>query len=229
MDFSKCLVDISQSEEKVLKAFSLLHNDLKIFVDERPDKLDIPTFNIIKYVVSCYDKESPVVDENRKRWTLRKKSASTFAGLFQLPKDKLDDVDLILYARNDEINKVIVRYLSLLYDRDFLMYAVYSELLINQSEQLLRFNFDKPSDTARAKQNVETLQADLNALEDKVFSGGDVRQLKNVLYGESHKFMVSELRPENIVSKKEKGQPLVDINPYGDRYKIDDLKFLGDN
>jgi len=227
MDFSKCLVDISKDEDQVMGAFASLHDDLKTFVLERDDGLDIPTPNIIKYIVACYDKESPVVDEYKKRWTMRKKRAASFAGFFDL--DKLKEIDEILYSRNDQINKTIIRYLSLLYDRDFLMYAVYSELLINQSEQLMRFDFDKPADTARAKQNVDLLQNDLGLLEDKIFAGGDVRQLKNVLYSESHRFMVSELRPENIVGKLEKGEPIVDINPYGDKYFIDKMKFLGDN
>lgn len=229
MDFSKCLVDLSKSESDIITDFVTLHKDLAEFVRSRADKLNVPTPNLIRYIVSCYDKESPIVDEFKKRWTMRKKMAASYAGLFNLGKESNYDVDSILYARNEFVNKIILRYLSLLFDREFLMYAVYSELLINQSEQLMRFEFDKPSDTARAKQTIEATQADLSALEEKVFSGGDVRELKNVLYEEAQKFIVSELRPENIVSRKERGEKAVDYNPYGDNYEVNKLRYIGDN
>jgi hypothetical protein len=229
MDFRKCLVDLSNSDKRIIEAFSALHKDLDNFVVNREDKLTVPTINIIKYIVSCYDKESPVVEEFRKRWTIRKKMAATYAGFFELEKVHTYDVDTILYARNNKINKIILCYLSMLFDREFLMYAVYSELLINVSEQLMRFDFAKPSDTAKAKQNVVELQNDLNELEEKVFSGGDVKQLKITLYGEAQKFMVSELRPENIVSKRERKEKIVNEPPYGDDYIPGPLKFISDN
>jgi hypothetical protein len=229
MDFRKCLVDLSNTDTHIAEAFSALHEDLGSFVKKREDSLTVPTINIIKYVVACYDKESPVVEEFRKRWTIRKKTAATYAGFFDLAKIHAYDVDTILYARNDKVNKIILRYLSMLFDREFLMYAVASELLINVSEQLMRFDFAKPSDMAKAKQNVVELQNDLNDLEEKVFSGGDVKLLKIVLYGEAQRFMVSELRPENIVSKREKKEKIVDVNPYGEGYEVEPLKFISDN
>ena len=44
-----------------------LHPDLDLFVKERGDKLKtLPTEQVIRYIVLCYDKESPVVDAYKK-------------------------------------------------------------------------------------------------------------------------------------------------------------------
>jgi len=216
-------------DDEIAQSCSSLNSDLADVVKNRPDGLAIPAIVIIKFVVLCYDKESPLIEQYRKRWTLRKKFAAEYSGLIGMSKSYKEDVDAILYASNTTIAKLIIRYLSLLNDRDFLAYAVYSELLTKQSEQLLRFNFDRPSDAQRAKQNMETIQADLTSLEEKIFSGGDVRTLKNVLQEESTRFMVTDLRPENIVTKLENGEPIVDENPYGEGYEIKKPIFLGEN
>ena len=228
MGYEKCLVNIELDSEKVLSKFGSLHESFMEWIGKREDGLSIPTINIINYIVACYDKDSPVVNEFRKRWAQKKREAARISGLLTLKGSSLSDVETVLYGKNPIIDKITVRYLALLFDRDFLMYAIYNEILINQSEQLLKFNYDKPGDVLKAKQNIELVQEDIRVLEEKIFSGGDVRALQNILQEEAHKFMVSELRPESLVTRKEEGKPVVDIKPYGDNYKIEDLKFYGD-
>lgn len=227
MSYHKCLVDIGQKEEAILEKFKLLHSDLALWVERREDSLLIPTVNVIKYIVSCYDAESPVVKEYSKRWTVKKREAAKAAGLMHLNRSKTSDIESVLYCKNDVINKVTVRYLSLQSDRDYLMYAIYNEMLITQSSQILSSALDKPSDMAKAKLNIETIQDDIARLEQKLFSGDDVRALKNILQEESRKFMVSELRPENLVTKADNGQMVVD-SAYGDGYIPEKLRFLDD-
>ena len=88
-----------------------------------------------------------------------------------------------LYCKNTVINRITVRYLALLSDRDYMMYAIYNEMLVNQSIQMLAFDFDKPTEVAKAKANIEQVQEDIQKLEQKLFSGDDVRALKNILQG----------------------------------------------
>ena len=227
MSYKKCLVDIEGAEADVIAQFSRLHDGLRSWVEKRGDSTTIPTINIIKYIVACYDPESPIVKEHQKRWVLKKREAAKISGMLHL-KGKLyeTDIEQILYCRNNEINKVTVRYIAMLSDRDFMMYAIYNEILINQSEQILRFDYSKPSDIAKAKENIEEVQSDIAKLEQKLFSGDDVRALKNILQEEAQKFLVTELRPENLVSKNEEGQPVVE-SPYGD-YMPEKLRFLDD-
>ena len=229
MDYSKCLIDLSVDEKQVLDDFSGLHDDLAALVRSREDGTSIPILLIVKFIVLCYDKESPLREAHKKRWTIRKKTAATDSGLMDFRKKSRSEVDAILYGRNAAVNKAIVRYLSLLYDRDFMAYAVYAELLVKQYEELIQFKFDNPSHASKAKSNVESLQKDLTDLEEKIFGGGDVKTLSQTLDQEARAYAVSELRPENIVSKLEKGEPVVDDNPYGTDYFPDEMRFIGDN
>lgn len=227
MSSSKCLINIEKDEEQVVKDFAGLHPSFKNWIKVRDDSLRIPSVNIIKYIVSCYDHESDIVREHKQRWTVKKKEAARVSGILFMRDMYEDEVDSILYCKNEIINRITVRYLALLSDRDFLMYAIYNEVLINQSRQMLNFEFERPGDVTKAKQNIEDIQSDIQRLEQKMFSGDDVRELKNILQQETNKFMVSELRPENLVTKNEQGESVVD-SPYGKSYQIPDLNFLDD-
>jgi len=229
MSDSKCLVDLSLADDVVIRRFSSLHDDFSSFVKQRNDNTTVPTINIIRFIVLCYDKESTLREQYKARWTLRKKMAAKESGLLNLEAKHKANVDDIIYGNIQEINAIIVKYLSLLFDRDFMAYAVYAEILIKQYEQLIKFKFDRPSDAAKAKENVESLQKDLTDLEEKIFGGGDVKSLKNLLNREAKHFAIAELRPESVVSKLEKGERVVDESPYGEDYVIDKMRFLGDN
>lgn len=228
MSYRKCLIDIDLPNDEVIKHFIGLHSYFKDWVKDREDKLSIPTVNIIRYIVACYDFESPIVKEFYSRWTLKKKEAAKYSGILSLKSPSAaKDVESVLYCKNAVVNRVTVRYLAMLSDRDFLMYAIYNELLVNQTSQILSFDFDKPTDIAKAKENIEAVQADISRLEQKLFGGDDLRALKNILNEESTKFMVTELRPENLVTKHERGEPVVD-SPYGNGYSVGNLRFLDD-
>ncbi len=227
MAYSKCLVDISKSDEEIISEFAKIDSSFEEWLKTRDDKLLIPSPNIIKYLVACYDIESEIVREYKQRWTVKKREAAKLSGILDMREEHPEHVDDILYCRNVDINYITVKYLGRFFDRDILMYAIYNELLINQSMQLLSFDFNRPSDVASAKNNVEDIQEDIDLLEQKIFSGDDVKALKNILLEYADKFMVHELRPESLVSKIEDGKMVVE-SPYGDGYSIDKLRFLGD-
>ena len=222
------LVDIERSPELVIASFRELHEDFLNFCTLRPDKLEVSTINIVKFIVLCYDKESPVVDSGKKRWGDKKREAAEQSDLF-INKEFIPDAEAILYGKNLEVNRIIVRYLSLQFDSDFMMYVMLQEMLLNSTTQLMTFNFDKPSDAAKAKANVDEILKDLREYEEKIFSGGDVKELTKALYENAKKFTVSDLRPENVLSRREKGEPVVDEAPYGDGYIPEEQRFLDDH
>ena len=221
--------EIEESDKEIELSFSKLHESFSTWVTERKDDLKLPTVSIIKYIVSCYDPESRIVKDNKARWTVKKKEAARFSGLMTLAnKGMEEDVQQVLYCKNKTINILILRYVFLLHDREALMYGIYNEMLVNQGAQLLMFDFKNPSEVAAAKTNMENIQADIVRVEHKMFSGDDVNALKNVLHEMSAEFMVSELRPESLVTKYEKGEEIVDC-PYGPDYEVDKMRFLGDD
>lgn len=220
------LIDISLSQEQVLACFRDLHDDFHRFCIQRPDKLDISTIHIVKFIILCYDKESEIVEKRKGQWPEKKRDAAIESGLL-IDGELIAGASDILYGKNDIINRVIIRYLSMQFDKDFMMYVMLQELLLNASTQLMSFNFERPSDVAKAKTNVEGIIADIEAQEDKIFTGGDVKALTKALYENARKFTATDLRPENIIGRIEKGEELVDNTPFGD-YKPEDQHFLND-
>jgi hypothetical protein len=226
MDFEKTLIDVSS--ESAVKQFAALHSDLESWVQSREDGLkSLKTNEIIKYIVCCYDKESPLVYSYKKRWVIKKRESAIYA---QFPKEENGDFNVdaekIIFCQNDVINRVILRYLYLLHDRMFQTYVIYSEMLLKQSAELMRGEFQQPAHAKAAKENYDVLNSDIEELESKIFSGEETKKMKDLLYEESSN-MFNDLRPERIAIRLEEGLPPIDFNPYGS-YKKKKMVFMGD-
>jgi hypothetical protein len=227
MDFGKTLIDIRKQDADVVNDFTALHPDFKIFMEKREDKLSLSAIQIVKYIVACYDKESPLVNAYKKRWSVKKKECAVLAGLPQDKNGRFDeDADNLIFCQNEVINRVILRYLYLIHDRDWQTYVIYNEMNIHQSVELIKYNFQQPAHAKSAKENLDTLNKDIEALEYKIFSGEETKKLKDMLYEEASN-MLNDLRPEKIVERLEKGLSPVDYSPYGN-YKKAEMSFLGD-
>lgn len=220
---------MSLPDGEVVKEFATLHPDLDIWVQKREDKLTtLPTFQIIRYIVACYDKESPLVDAYKKRWIIKKRESAIVA---DFPKNSdghfSKEADEVIFCRNKVINKVVLRYLYLQHNRLFQTYVIYNEMYLHQSEELIRYDFANPTHAKAAKENLDTLDKDIQELELKIFSGDETNKMKELLYEESTGTF-NDLRPESIVSRLEKGLTAVDYNPYGKNYKPEEMVFMGD-
>ena len=226
MDFEKTLIDVSS--ESAVKEFAALHSDLAEWVQTREDGLkSLSTEQVVKYIVCCYDKESPLVYSYKKRWAVKKRESAIYA---QFPKNETghftEDADSIIFCQNDKINRLILRYLYLLHDRLFQTYVIYNEMYLHQSEELMRYEFAQPAHAKAAKENLDTLNKDIEELEYKIFSGEETKKMKDLLYEESSN-MFNELRPERIALRLEEGLPAIDYNPYGN-YKKKKMAYMGD-
>lgn len=228
MDYTKTLIDLSKQDEDVVKQFSALHPDLDLFVKERKDELkSLSTEQIIRYIVLCYDKESPVVDAYKKRWAVKKRESAIGAGLRLNTNGKFSkEVDDLIFCHDEVIDRVILRYLYLLHDRLWQTYTIYNEMYLHQSAEILLYNYQQPGHAKAAKENLDTLGKDIEELEFKIFSGEETKKLKDMLYEESANIL-NELRPEKIAVRLEQKQPAVDYNPYGE-YVANKMRFLGD-
>lgn len=222
---SETLIDISQSPDSISREFRELHEELNYFCVHRHDKLAVSTLTIIKYIVLCYDKESDVSLQYRGRWPERKREAAKEAGL--TGGEHPEDARKVLFGENETINKVITRYIGLQFDKDFMEYVVLQEMLMNATSQALGYNFDNPTQAAKARTNIRDMKQELEALEEKMLLGGDIKELEKALAKNITKMTVRDLRPESIVTRIEKGEPVVDEGPYGD-YMPDEKEFLGD-
>lgn len=227
MDYSKTLIDLSMKDEAVVKNFAALHPIFKDWVDKRSDEIKLETPKIIRYVVACYDKESPVVSAYKKRWMVKKRESAIVAGFPQTEGGKFTkDADSVIFCQNNVINRVILRYLYLLHDRLYQTYVIYNEMYLHQSAELMRYDFAQPAHAKAAKENLDTLGRDIEEVEYKIFSGEETKVMKDLLYEESTN-LFNELRPERIAIRLEEGKKAVDYSPYGN-YEPEKMKFLGD-
>jgi len=231
MSVGRCLLNTGLPDAELLDEFSDLHEEFAQFRSsfDPPSGLTLPM--LIRYMIFCYDKNSAVAIEYKTKWILKKKVAATRAK-FPTFQDNgatkfTEESESIIFGRSIPFGQIIVRYLAIQWDSDWELYCVYKELSHNVMKELQKFDFSKPNDLKIAKQNGADIQHDIEKLEYKIFSGQEEMNLKSLLYADAYKASL-ELRPEFLASKRENGEPLVDINPYGDGYKVDTLKFLND-
>lgn len=228
MDFSKCLIDVGNlSDKEIIESFKKLHPQLHQFLDAIVN-LVVTKASLVRYIVACYDKESPIVLEYARKWRQKKKEAAKFAKFNKTGKRYNEDAEDVIFGKIVAVNKAIIRYLALLCDKDYEMLAILNEAMYSQSVELITYNYDKPSDAIKAQQNIVTLRANIEALERTIFSGEDVRTLKMALYEEAQR-KITDLRPENIVTQLDAGLPAIEEYPYGKEYSIDKMRFISDN
>lgn len=227
----RCLLNTGLPDEDLIIDFRNLHEDFDLFVQNSVMPNGVTMAMLIRYMVNCYDRNSAIVLQYKSEWILKKKNSAIKAGF---PMVKVGNVDKftaecedIIFNKMPSLNSVIIRYLELEFDSDFFMFSTYNEMYFNVMKDLQAYNFDKSVDFERLKKMAESIKDDIDRLSYKIFSGGEEREMKNVLYAFAYKRSL-ELRPESLISKKENGEPLVDINPYGDGYKVDKMKFTGD-
>lgn len=231
MSIGRCLLNSGLPDAELLDEFSDLHEEFAQFRSsfDPPSGLTLPM--LIRYMIFAYDKNSAVAIEYKTKWILKKKVAATRAK-FPTFQDNgatkfTPEAEDIIFNKNISFGQLIVTYLAIQWDGDWEMYCVFKDLYHNVMKELQRFNFNKPAELKTAKLNAEEIQHDIEKLEYKFFSGNESSDLKSLLYESAYKASL-ELRPEALATKRENNEPLVDINPYGDGYKIDTLKFLND-
>jgi hypothetical protein len=226
--YNKALIDLSHQDAGVVEQFTTLHPDLEAWAKSRADGLtSLSTVSVIKYVVSCYDKESPLVNSYKRRWAVKKRESALVAGFAQNENGHFsEEADQVIFCHNNVTNKLILRYLYLQHDRLYQTYVIYNEMYLNQSAELMRYEFAQPAHAKAAKENLDILGKDIEELEFKIFSGEETKKMKDMLYEEATNIF-NDLRPEKIAMRLEEGKPAVDYNPYGN-YKPKKMQFMGD-
>ena len=232
MNLGRCLINTAGTDAEIYDEFISLHPEFREFAKKfvLPKGFNIPM--LVRYLVFCYDKNSSIAIEHKARWMVKKREA---AGRAKFPSEIRDNTlkftaesEEIIFNKNPQFSDIIVRYLALQFENDFELYMVYKEMLHNVMKELQKYNFDKPSDLSKAKQNAQEIQEDIDKLEFKLFSGEEERTLKTMLYAEAYKSSL-ELRPEHVVTRNENGESVVDVEPYGKGYKPKKLKYVDDH
>jgi hypothetical protein len=227
----RCLIQTGATDDDIISELYNLDRGFSDLVSEIDPPLGITIPMLVRYMVFAYDKNSHIAIEFKSRWIQKKKESAIRAGFPTINDGNLlkftVESESIIFNKNPQFSDLIMLYLFIQWDSDWLMHSVYNEMYYNVMKDLQKYNYDKPSDLQKAKQNAEDIREDIDKLNYKIFSGMEDRTLVNLLYEDSYRKSL-DLRPEQLITKKERGEPVVDITPYGSNYEIPVLKFIGD-
>jgi len=220
-DYSKCKVDPSAPD--FVDRFKQLHPDF----EETLLLLDVTAKSLFTYIVLTYDIHSPFV-EKYKDWALRRRETAKAAGFKIVKGSYVKEAENIIIGRMAAINRIIVRYLFLQNDLEFVKFQSYQALYHNQVVESMNPSNIKPNEAAKLRSNIDELSGEIKNLQKSIFSGNESKNMLTALYD----FVANisyDFRPEQIAEKKEKGEAIVDESPYGKKYKKPEkLNFLDD-
>ena len=192
----------------------------------------ISTKSIIRYVILMYDAASPLWREVRSL-PLRKAVAMELAGVernregrFPMPFEK------IMEGKNQDVNAMLVKYLSLQNSPNWTRLCVYENLYYMETAKVFNGAYGKTNEVITA---IDKLSASISQITTELVGGvGEATPILDAIYKEASKDL--DLSPEKISKYiEEMGNVPEDWNPYmtwkdnevEDEYKVDEIKFAG--
>ena len=173
-----------------------------------------------------YGRQSPLVKEIPELM-VRKGEGAVLAGYGTDEDGRFEErVDDFLLGKDKDVNNLVVVYVSRFADPHYIMLVASWNLLLDNTRKLL-----SGRQTKDTYATVKQITADIEDLTRTVFSASEQEEaleLKKALYARVENDRL-KLNPENIVKYVEQhGDLPKGFNPYGDDYKVDKLKFIGD-
>jgi hypothetical protein len=149
----------------------------------------------------------------------RKYEAGIAAG-FKIYKDGCFSkyAEHFMFGKNTSFNRAVVKYLSMMYNREYMNYAVLElrYLLVHQ-DALKTFN----KDTLFYMREIEK---DMKKHEEVIFGGDETINMRKLFYARTEQLRL-RLTPEDL---QEEENGLKDYGRYGKEYEVGDLSYFGD-
>ena len=170
---------------------------------------------IFAYMVFAYDPTSPFVRFNDSI-IKRKVESMEAVGISKTKAGKYDlFIERIMTNMDEEVNRMIIRFLKLLRNSAWAILVSYQETLYRQLDQLRSGSADKDKDTIA---NTQILSKEIESLTFTFLSGDTTGNIVESLY-DAIEIENLALKPEDIAAisfAKEKPQL---FNPYTDKTK----------
>jgi hypothetical protein len=218
--FASCLYNPSRAD--FVKKITSGVPDFKKYSKDHEDHE-----KVFKWVVYTYDRQSPMVKEIPELM-VRKGEAAVYAGYATNEDGQFDEeVEGFLLGKNEDINNLIVSYVSRFADPHYIMLVASWNLLLDNTRKLLSGKSSRDTyDT------IKKITSDIEDMTRSVFSSGteqdEALELKKALYSRVENDRL-KLNHENIMKYvSENGALPKGFNPYGETYEVDKLVFLGD-
>lgn len=182
----------------------------------------INRLKLLQYIIFMYDKNNDEVRAELPYYPQRKYEVAKSVGLIGERKAS-PGVEDMLVGKNEIINGMIIRYLTLFNDPNLLMLASYYQIYIDLNKQAFSGQFNKDTIVSLDKVN-----ATIRQLTEDVFGGKDETELRAELY-KSIEEQALGIRPEEMAEKIQSGKDPFEgkFNPYKSEYLPDDIKYLG--
>ena len=191
---------------------------LGLYPELDPKMKKLAVNKVLRYVMYMYDKGSPLITKIDGIYK-QKIEAATLAGFKMRPSGTFDEeVNEMMVGYNHQVNHMIVRYLRLMRDEEFMQFRIYKEKLYTSLQKMQEI--DDPKILASIISVNKSLTAVIDQIKVDFFRPGDAKQLIEVLY-EQAEFEDLELTPEHITDRIQQGLAPVDYFPYGEVYKFD--------
>ena len=197
---------------------------LKEDVPEFNVELDINSENVAKYVILMYDMVSPMRKEYPK-FREREAISAQYAG-FKIGKRGTftKEVENMLIGKNDKVNVMVVKYLSLFNNPDYTALMTYMKVFEENAKEGMRGTMDSKEYKAY-HDTTEKYRVSIVYLTDKVFGGKADDDLIKELYREIERVKES-IMPEYVADKLARGEEYP-CNPYGD-YEPEPLELINE-
>lgn len=190
---------------------------------------------VIQYVILVYDFSSELRKEIRDH-VQRKSVAAKIVGykISEITGKFETLVEEFLAGENEEVNEMVVRYVSLFGKPEYVQLTTYYELFIQENKALM--NGGSREKLKALIEGMDKLTDKITELEEKLFGGKESIDFRQHLYASVEKKRLG-IRAEEIAEDLANGKtPLGGYNPYGD-YDITQtdnksvdksFKFVGD-
>lgn len=183
--------------------------DYPEFSTEYQDKMALPKKNLFTFISIMYDINSNMRDKFPNHWQ-RKRMCAEFSGFKLTSQRKFDKpVEQMLFGLNVDVNRMVVRFLSLFDDPDYMTLMTYWEMFIKETTMSMALMESK--DIKESRQNISFFNEHIRTLTNKLFGGEEARGMVRELYRNLSDEML-RLRPELMAEDLKSKNP--SINPH---------------
>jgi hypothetical protein len=165
-----------------------------------PEFKETLTFNkvsAIRYIILMYDLNNSEIQALYPDYMTRKRSCAMMAG-FTVTKNRFaKEVEGAIIGMDQVFNRMIVRYIRLFNNPEYVSYVAYWEMLIKNVE--MSMGEDNAQELTRIRGNIEGLRINIAKITEEVFRGDKTIELKKELYKSMEEERLA-LRPEDIAA-----------------------------
>lgn len=191
---------------------------LAMYSEFKSDVKPLAINKVLRYTMYMYDKGSPLISKIDSIYK-QKIEAAKLAGFKMRPSGTFDDaVNKMMVGANHLVNHMIVRFLRLMRDEEFMQFRIYKEKLYASLQKM--HETDDPKTLSSIIAVNKSLTSVIDDIKRDFFRAGDSEQLIEILY-EQAEFEDLELTPEHIADRIQKGLDPVDYYPFGKDYKFE--------